>query len=328
MHDVLIVGAGLAGLACARDLRRAGKGVLVLDKSRGVSGRAATRRMDDGRVDHGAQFFTARTDRLRRLVEDWQGEGWLRVWTHGFPVWQDGAVHERPDGHPRFAPLDGMNTLGRTLARDLDVVTEAQVTSLTRLPDGWRVLTGTGDAYEGRELLLNLPAPQILPLVEGLPLGEAGSDLARVRFDPTLTLVARPERDPDVTWRALEVRHDVLSWVSRDHTKRREGHPPVLVAHATGEWSARHLDTDRAEVESALLDALREVTGAEAFGAVFTHRWRFATPTVSFPRRSHHDARLKLGWCGDWCSGGRVEGALESGWDLAHSVLSAQPQSR
>ncbi|WP_157463608.1 FAD-dependent oxidoreductase, partial [Deinococcus pimensis] len=40
MHDVLVVGAGLGGLACARDLRRAGRRVLLLDKSRGVSGRA------------------------------------------------------------------------------------------------------------------------------------------------------------------------------------------------------------------------------------------------------------------------------------------------
>lgn len=62
--EVLIVGAGLAGLAAGRDLARAGLKVQVLDKLRGVSGRAATRWLElDGknvRVDQGTKYFTAK----------------------------------------------------------------------------------------------------------------------------------------------------------------------------------------------------------------------------------------------------------------------------
>ncbi|MCD0178012.1 NAD(P)/FAD-dependent oxidoreductase, partial [Deinococcus sp. 14RED07] len=72
--DVLVVGAGLGGLAFAQDATRAGLRVALLDKARGVSGRAATRRvtLPDGpevRLDHGARFFTARSDRARTLAE-------------------------------------------------------------------------------------------------------------------------------------------------------------------------------------------------------------------------------------------------------------------
>lgn len=59
---IVIVGAGLSGLVAARSLAASGHDVSVLDKGRGVGGRLATRRIGDAVLDHGAQFFTVRTD--------------------------------------------------------------------------------------------------------------------------------------------------------------------------------------------------------------------------------------------------------------------------
>lgn len=331
MNDVLVVGAGLAGLACARDLRRAGWSVLVLDKSRGVSGRAATRRLTSGaRVDHGARYFTARGERLSALVEAWTREGRVREWTRGFPRWRDGRVEERAPGHPRFVATPGMNALGAHLARPLDVATGAQVTSLARTSGGWRVQTDDGRAHEGRHLLLNLPAPQLAALLAEGDVGEARAALREVRFDPAWTLMLELERDLPVPWKALEVEHPVLEWISREHTKR-EGldgpNPPTLVAHATGAWSREHLEDERADVQAALLAALGEVVGpGVAAVEAQVHRWRFATPTSFFGRPHFYDPELRLGWCGDWCAAARVEGALESGWSLAAALGAPEPE--
>ena len=43
MFDVAIIGAGLAGLTCAQQLHQAGYRVVIVEKSRGVGGRVATR---------------------------------------------------------------------------------------------------------------------------------------------------------------------------------------------------------------------------------------------------------------------------------------------
>lgn len=295
--------------------------MLVLDKSRGVGGRAATRRLDDARVDHGAQYFTARGERLRTLVSGWLYEGFAAEWTRGFPVWDAGAVHERADGHARYAISSGMSSLGRKFVRDLPVLGETLVTSVNRTPEGWRVLAAGGDVFEARTVLFDLPAPQLAPILEDVNLGEPGGELAHVRFDPTWTLIVPLRADLAVSWKALEVRHDVLAWIARDHTKRPPGAPPVLVAHANAAWSRAHLEDERDAVRNLLLAALRDVLGPADVLEAFAHRWRFATPTRLYPHTHHFDASLSLGWCGDWCVAPKVEGALESGWSLASVVI-------
>ena len=67
--DVLVIGAGMAGLIAAAELQRAGRRVVVLDKSRGVGGRLASRRFDGATFDHGAQFITTRNPRFAAVLE-------------------------------------------------------------------------------------------------------------------------------------------------------------------------------------------------------------------------------------------------------------------
>ena len=70
-YDVLILGAGLAGLSCARRLQDAGKKVLVLEKARGLGGRMACRRTEKGAWDHGAQYFTATDQDFMAQIALW-----------------------------------------------------------------------------------------------------------------------------------------------------------------------------------------------------------------------------------------------------------------
>ena len=57
--------------------------------------------------------------------------------------------------------------------------------------------------------------------------------------------------------------------------------------------------------------------------AVFerAHRWGYAQATSPFEHEALYDERLGIGVCGDWCAGGRVEGALLSGLALAGELL-------
>lgn len=330
--DLLIVGAGVAGLACARDAVGAGLRVKVLDKSRGISGRAATRRitLEDGRearLDHGARFFTARHERTKTLVEAGLREGWLHEWTRTVSEWQGGEVRSTPDGHPRYAPAEGFSAMGRALARGLDVQTGTEVTSLERRGHGWRVHTRDGAHWDSPRLILNLPAPQVAALLEDHDIGDDAEAVARVRFDPCWAAGVVLEQDlVGHHWPALKLSgHPMLDWIAREHTKRAPGHPPALMLHAGADWSRANLERRPDEVLPELLDAAAEVLGQPLPHLhAFAHRWRYATPTARVPAPCHWDEELNLGWCGDWLTpdphGPRVEAALLSGWRLAARV--------
>ncbi|MHA7221323.1 flavin monoamine oxidase family protein [Arthrobacter sp. RHLT1-20] len=67
--DVLVVGAGLAGLQCARELEAAGREVLVWDASDDVGGRIRTDRIDGFLVDRGFQVLNPAYPAVRRWVD-------------------------------------------------------------------------------------------------------------------------------------------------------------------------------------------------------------------------------------------------------------------
>jgi renalase len=325
--DTLVVGAGLAGLALARELAQAGRQVMVLDKSRGVSGRSSTRLSGAAHLDHGARFFTVRNPRTQAWVNSALEAGWLAEWTRSVPGWEAGTITgERGGGHPRYVPPGGMNMIGKELARGLKVQTQTQVVYLRRQDGLWQVGTQDGRVFTALQLVLNLPAPQIAPLLAGTSVDPA--PFQAVQFDPCWAVGALLQADLEADWPALRLKnHPALDWVAREHTKRPPGEPPSLMLHARADWSREHLQDAPEAVIAALLDAAREVVGPFEPGESFAQRWLYATPTVRYEQPYGWRPEHALGWCGDWCSpdphGPRVEAALLSGWGLA-DVLAAQ----
>lgn len=66
--DVAVVGAGLSGLTCARLLQQWGHSVAVFDKSLGLGGRVATRRIGTTCFDHGARYMSAQGAQTNNLI--------------------------------------------------------------------------------------------------------------------------------------------------------------------------------------------------------------------------------------------------------------------
>ena len=71
--QIAVIGAGISGLVCARKLADAGHRVVVLEKSRSLGGRCATRKLGEHLVDTGAQYFTLRDEKIRSEVEQLAG---------------------------------------------------------------------------------------------------------------------------------------------------------------------------------------------------------------------------------------------------------------
>jgi len=300
---IVIIGSGIAGLACARRLAEAGLSPLVLDKGRGIGGRVATRRVGDLQFDHGAQFVNA------------HGDGFAAALI-GLSVgrWQDGTGRTHSVGVP------GMSAIPKALGAGLDIRQGVQVTRVQQDGDGW-VLHVEGDTLNCAHVVMTVPAPQVAGLLgDGHPLV---ANLASVRLAPCLTLMAAVMAPAPFITR--QDKDDPLSWIAQDSSKsgRPQGLGALWVAQAGEAFSAAHLEKSAEEIAALMLPLLCDRLGVTPDRVTYAaaHRWRYArvTQALGQPFVRSADGTLYLG--GDWCIGPRVEAAWTSGTAIADAIL-------
>lgn len=331
---IAVIGAGMAGLACARDLGLAGFEVTVFEKSRGTGGRLATRRVaapgGDLTFDHGAQFVTARDPSFRAELAALVQAGAAAPWD---PAGPDPAMArgslDAPRGpgrdgaaEPWYVGAPGMSGLVKPLAAGLAIETGVRAERLERGPDGWRVFLEEDQEPAGpfAALVLAIPAPQAAEL-----LGERAAAfpaLGAVRYGPcwaVMGALAEP-----LPWRcdAAKPRSEPLAWAARNGSKPgRAGGFDTWVLHASPAWSRAHLEDDPAWAAENLWDAFSTMVGAPCDPAyVAAHRWRYALVEAPAGADCLADEASGLALCGDWCIGPRVEAAYLSGRAAAARV--------
>lgn len=300
---IVIIGSGMAGLACARRLADAGLVPIVLDKGRGIGGRVATRRMGDLQFDHGAQYVNAHGAEFAAVLS-------------GLSVasWQDGTGRAHSVGVP------GMSAIPKALGAGLDIRQGMQVTRLQKDGDGLLLRLKVGTLRAAR-VVVTVPAPQVAELLgEDHPLVAA---LSPVRLAPCLTLMAAVVATaPFVTRKDADA---PLSWIAQDSAKpdRPQGAATCWVAQAGEVFSRTHLEQTPAEMAALMLPRLCDQLGVtpDRVTHAAAHRWRYArvTQALGQPFLRSPDATLYLG--GDWCIGPRVEAAWTSGTAIADDIL-------
>jgi predicted NAD/FAD-dependent oxidoreductase len=131
-----------------------------------------------------------------------------------------------------------------------------------------------------------------------------------------------------VPFDAAFVRDSALSWVARNNSKPGRGDGEAWVLHASPEWSHEHLEDEPDEVRAALTDAFFDALAAPPSTPTqtSTHRWRYALPAEPLPQGCLWDEEQRIGVCGDWCHGPRIESAFLSGLALAERILRTDAQ--
>jgi hypothetical protein len=249
--ETVILGSGIAGLACAQRLVQSGHNPLILDKGRGVGGRVATRRLniagEDLCFDHGAQYFTAYDREFSALIHSVPGS---------VAQWDDGS------GQARMVGCPGMSNLPKTLAQGLIVRQQTEVRAVSRAGSHWALETGSGTILT-RRLVVTIPGPQALGLLSGLD--PSIDQIAEVEMAPCLTLMAAFDLDEPRPFRSRLSDTDALSWIAQDSTKPgRSSSMTTWVAQASPEWSWAHLEETPETIAPRMLSLLAETIGARA----------------------------------------------------------------
>jgi predicted NAD/FAD-dependent oxidoreductase len=287
----------MAGLAAARVFADAGHAVTVFEKSRGVGGRMSTRREAPWAFNHGAQYFTAQSPRFQRAVRTWMRAGVLRLWQGRIVNLRAGVVSEAPVRWPRFVGVPGMSSIGRYLARGLDVRLQSRVTDLRRL-----------QGFDVR--VVATPAPQAHALIS-----ERGAAPEQVPMEPCFAAMGVLAEPVDLGFTGAFVADSPVAWVALEED--------TFVLHADPQWTAARFEAPASLILGALLEAFRAAVGRDLPEArvLELHRWRYARASRPLGEPCFWDPGRGLGVCGDWFLGSRVEDAFLSGVALAERAL-------
>lgn len=329
-YRVMIIGAGLAGLTAAAELAGGeidGRPVevLLVDKAKGPGGRLATRRLGEAVLDHGAQFFTVRSDAFRARVDRWMADSVAEEWCLGF---------DPTDGYPRYRIAGGMNRLAKHLAVELDdridLITRQRVEAVIPGPDCWAVTyhSASREIDEVDAIIATPPVPQIVELLKAgaaMPGGELGERLEAMTYHKVIGVLTRLDRSPELPEPGAlqQPDHPTFSFVADNQAKAISPEPAVTF-HLTHALSAELWEHSDDEVLARVGDELTAHLGSATAIETQVKRWRYAGPVSPAPESSLRiaDRPGPLVLAGDGFAGSKVEGAFLSGLDAATGLLS------
>jgi predicted NAD/FAD-dependent oxidoreductase len=355
-----IIGAGVAGLAAARALRqrRPELAITIYERSRGLGGRAATRRRDGFVFDHGAQYVKAPTAELVRLLTAELPAGDLL--DIGRPVWVfdgAGAIAEgdpAQNADPKWTYRDGLNRLGKLLGAGLNIQRELRIGSLRRpatedhrsieaqastpmVSGQWSIVDAAGQTVDEADLvLLTPPAPQAADLLaasEIEPVAKATllAELSRATYRRCISLALAYARPLDRPFYALvnTDRAHPIAWLALEQAKGSGRCPPgesLLIAQMAPGWSLEHWETPAGELGRLVADQASALLGEDLRAPLWSdvQRWRYALPDSGADFEALNGSGSGLFFAGDYTAGlGRVHLAIESGWRVAGAIEQA-----
>ncbi len=324
MTRIAVVGAGLSGLVTARRLQSFAE-VTVFEKSRGAGGRMATRYAGEFEFDHGAQFFTARTESFRAFLQPLIDGSIVADWSAQFAEFDRGTVTaRRPWGEdfPHYVGAPRMNSIGKALSKGLSITSGTAIATMARNSDGWTLSDSAGTQSGPFDwLVLTSPAAQTAALAGAFP--DLVSFCSEKNMLGCFALMLGFADPIDLQWQAALVRNADISWISVNSSKPGRKRPFTLVVHSTNAWADAHIDDDIDGVHAHLLEEASLVVGMDVSRAAHSqvHRWRYANIARQTGPTYFLDEVNQLAACGDWCVRGRIEAAFTSANDLSKSLV-------
>ena len=342
-----IVGAGMAGLAAARHLTAAGQKVILVEKSAGIGGRVATRRVEGCILDHGAQVIKPDGSPLAEIMlHRLPTTDLVQVLAPIRAVGHAGEILPADPGYTAqraFAYRSGMTTLPKLLVAALpadlfELRLGTRIGTLEEDLDGFLLRDEQGkEIVHADRVVLTPPAPQAADLLaagrlQDTPLTQTRIDALRsVPYHSCLTVLlgyAAPMPPPPAYALLAADRTQPLLWLAFEQAKDPLRVPhggAALIAQLGPEISHALYSASDADVFDLTLRELRSRFGATYASPAWhrVKRWRYSQPHGMVDFNTVNPAASRLVICGDALrpENGRVYQAYSSGLEAAEFLL-------
>lgn len=322
MTRIAIIGAGLSGLSVANLLKDKAD-VTLFEKARGVSGRMSTRHAKPYYFDHGAQYFTARSEAFQTFIQPLIECGVIKRWNARYVKFDGNHIaeqHNWMDDEPRYVGVPGMNAVAKLFAQNLNIRLNTKITSLKQ-NGTWQLSDEEDTLYDGFDWVIStVPSPQATELLpETFKYYET---VKAVEMRACFALMLGFSQSLSLEFEAAHITNTDVNWLAVNSRKPGRAEIYTLVVHSSENYAEAHFDDPRERVTEHLCSETSRLTGHDVSKAAYKtlHGWRYANNAKREKHPVFIDPDLKLAACGDWCLGGRVENAFTSAYNLVEKL--------
>ena len=322
MTKIAIIGAGLSGLTIANLLHDQAD-ITLFEKAYQVGGRMSTRRAKPYSFDHGAQYFTLRTKPFREFIQPLIDSGVIERWQANYVKFANNQIIERKDwkhDEPRYVGVPHMSSIAEHLAKNLNIKVKTRITSLRQV-DKWQLYDEQGMLHGVFDWVIStIPAPQTAAL---LPTNfKYYHVINSLKMRACFALMLGFSRSLPLEFTAAHVTNTDVSWLAVNSQKPGRTKPFTLMVHSSEKYAEAHIDDDRDRIMQYLCGETTRIIGYDVDAAEYKtlHLWKFANNAIREHCPTFIDYDVQLAACGDWCLGGRVEGAFTAAYRLVKKM--------
>lgn len=322
---IAVIGSGLSGLTLAKELKDCAD-VTVFEKSHSVGGRMSTRVSGSHTFDHGAQYFSVKSDAFRAFLKPYLGDNIVESWKPNIvEIDANGETTSVIWNQPRYVASPGMRGLCEALANGLNIELNRQIVRVEKRDDGnWLVFDDGQSRGPFDWVITATPSHQAAKLLPAE--NTMQHELSKVQMKGCYALMLGFENQLDIPWdaalRPVLAENNAISWVAVNSTKPSRKNGYSMLAQSSNDWATERLDEDQDKIKEFFLNDLEQLLGFKLPRRSYEklHKWRYAN--VSIPANQDYliDEAHQLAACGDWCLHGKVEAAFLSAHALAKKL--------
>ena len=318
MSDYCVIGSGISGATIANLLNKKFQ-VNLYDKGRGPGGRASFKRVK-GQIgfDHGTQYFSPKTIEFKKFVNRLIKIKILKKWS-GNHIFLNSKKKENKK-HIKIIGKKGNNDICKFLLKKIKCFYQSEVKKIYYKNKLWFLLFTDGKIRTYKGIILTCPFPQLKKLSEKFINNTFIKK--KLKMDANITVmiaIKKNKKSPS----SFLFDDPVLGWAGNENTKKRfKSKYDLWTLQSTFKWANKNIDKNKKNLKKnskILIDKFFKLTKIKKTKVIYSinHGWKYSSNSKPLKIRSYWDPQKKIGVCGDWFIGPR----LESGWISAHDLF-------
>ena len=187
----------------------------------------------------------------------------------------------------------------------------------------WEISLKDNSKHQFKYLILTCPFPQLRKIAKKY-LDKKILNL-KVQMLPNITVMVAFKNQKNLPISSIKFKDDILAWAANENSKKRfKSKTNLWTLQASLKWSKKTINKYKknSSVMKDLISRFTNLTGFEKNKIVFKkiHGWKYSYNYEKTPYLSYWNKKYKLGVCGDWFNGPKVEDAWLSANDLAKKI--------